>query len=137
MCVHVCVHACACVYAYKYVHVYFGVWEGTAEQPMEGRDQMLREERHREGNGIHLIGQQKGELIRKRKENNWAWERGRAEDNGERDERQQSLMMPMEEAAMLKLTAFYASPKIIKKKGILKTKLMVIFYMFLPRDFFT
>lgn len=24
----------------------------------------------------------KGDLIRKRKENHWAWERGRAEDNG-------------------------------------------------------
>ena len=49
---------------------------------MEGGDQILREERHREGNDIHLIRQQKGDLIRKRKENNWAWERGRGEDNG-------------------------------------------------------
>lgn len=50
---------------------------------MEGGDQILREVRHREGNCIHLIRQQKGDLIRKRKENNWAWERGGAEDDGE------------------------------------------------------
>lgn len=49
---------------------------------MEGGDQILRVMRHREGNGIHLIRQQKGDLIRKRKENNRAWERGRAEDDG-------------------------------------------------------
>lgn len=70
------------MYVYKYVHVYFDIREGTAEQPMEGGDQILREVRHREGNGIHLIRQQEGDLIRKRKENNWAWERGRAEDHG-------------------------------------------------------
>lgn len=49
---------------------------------MEEGDQIFREVRHREGNGVHLIRQQKGGLIGKRKENNWTQERDRAEYNG-------------------------------------------------------